>query len=48
MKRSYYNLECDRCATETTIVVDNSNEEPVYCPICGNEAYATLEDEDEE
>lgn len=46
MSRKYYTLDCDRCADEYTVAVEN-DEEPAYCPVCGVEAYAILEDEDE-
>tara|TARA_R100000773_G_C4204483_1_gene105813 strand:- start:625 stop:783 length:159 start_codon:yes stop_codon:yes gene_type:complete len=43
-----YWMSCDACETEVQVLVMDSNEKPVYCPMCQSPmVYTELDDEDE-
>ena len=33
-----YHITCDLCGTNTVVLVEDEDETPAYCPMCGNEA----------
>jgi len=38
MDEYQYELKCILCNTDTTIYLEDEDETPAYCPMCGNEA----------
>ena len=38
MEEKQYEVKCILCNTETLIIVENEDEQPSHCPMCGNEA----------
>lgn len=49
MKLKEYFIECDYCGHETKVIlVTDTDDEPVHCSMCGEPAYSTLVDEEED
>ena len=38
MEEYQYEAKCVLCSTEFTIIIEDEDEKPVYCPMCGSEA----------
>jgi len=38
MEEYQYEVKCVLCSTEFTILIEDEDEKPVYCPMCGSEA----------
>lgn len=38
MEEFQYEVKCILCNTDTTIYLEDEDEVPAYCPMCGNEA----------
>ena len=38
MEEYQYEVKCILCNTDTTIYLEDEDEVPAYCPMCGNEA----------
>jgi len=39
-----YELECSVCEEFTRVGIEDDDTFPTYCPLCGGEAEATLDD----
>lgn len=37
-----YNIKCEICGTETSVVVFDVDERPAFCSMCGEEVEAEL------
>ena len=37
MEEYHYEVKCILCNTVTLVVIEDENEQPAFCPMCGNE-----------
>ena len=38
MEEYQYEVKCILCNTDVTIILEDEDEKPEYCPMCGNQA----------
>ncbi len=49
MEDKEYWTQCVACDTETQVLVINSNEDPLFCPMCGSSMeFEEVEEEEDE